>query len=77
MSTITVKSRCLRCGQYSEVQVDEVDYQDFKEGEKSAEEAFPYLNDMQHASLTCWICPECYLKNDLEVIDLEDTSFSD
>lgn len=72
MSKITVKSRCPRCGQYSEVQVDEVDYQDFKEGDKSIEEAFPYLNEMQRDSLTCGICPECNLKDGFEVIDLTD-----
>ena len=72
MSMITVKSRCPGCGQYSSVQVDEVDYKDFKEGEKSAEEAFPYLNDMQLASITIGCCPECYLKDDIPTIDPEE-----
>jgi hypothetical protein len=59
---ISVSTKCPCCGQYTKVYVDKVDYQDFKEGEKFAQDAFPYLSSGERETLISGICPDCWNK---------------
>ena len=58
---ITVVTACPFCGHANEVQVNEMDYYDWQDGEL-AQNAFPYLSANEREVLISGICPTCWNK---------------
>lgn len=56
---ITVVTACPFCGHANEVEVNEMDYFDWQDGEL-AQNAFPYLSDDEREMLISGICPKCW-----------------
>ena len=56
---ITVATYCPFCGKGHEVEVNEIDYLDWKDG-ALAQEAFPYLSAEDREMLISGICPDCW-----------------
>lgn len=56
---ITVVTVCPFCGKGHEIEVNEMDYLDWKDGEL-AQEAFPYLSAEDREMLISGICPDCW-----------------
>lgn len=58
---VTVVTRCPFCGHGNEVEVNEMDYLDWSDGEL-AQVAFPYLSANERELLISGICPDCWNK---------------
>ena len=56
---ITVVTYCPFCGKGHEIEVNEMDYLDWKDGEL-AQVAFPYLEADEREMLISGICPKCW-----------------
>ena len=56
---VTVVTRCPFCGHANEVEVNEMDYLDWSDGEL-AQVAFPYLSADEREMLISGICPTCW-----------------
>lgn len=56
---VCVITRCPFCGRGNEVEVNEMDYLDWSDGEL-AQVAFPYLSANEHEMLISGICPDCW-----------------
>ena len=56
---ITVVTYCPFCGKGHEIEVNEMDYLDWKDG-ALAQEAFPYLSAEDREMLISGICPDCW-----------------
>lgn len=56
---ITVVTYCPFCGKAHEVEVNEIDYLDWEDGEL-AQNAFPYLSADDREMLISGICPDCW-----------------
>ena len=56
---ITVVTYCPFCGEAHEIEVNEIDYLDWKDGEL-AQNAFPYLSADEREMLISGICPICW-----------------
>ena len=50
---------CPFCGKGHEVEVNEIDYLDWKDGEH-AQNAFPYLDANEREMFISGICPDCW-----------------
>ena len=58
---VTIVTRCPFCGHANEVEVNEMDYLDWSDGEL-AQIAFPYLSANEREMLISGICPTCWDK---------------
>ena len=58
---VCVVTCCPFCGRGNEVEVNEIDYLDWSDGEL-AQVAFPYLNANEREMLISGICPTCWDK---------------
>ena len=58
---VCVVSYCPFCGKGHEVEVNDMDYLDWKDG-ASAQDAFPYLSASERELLISGICPTCWDK---------------
>ena len=56
---VCVITRCPFCGRANEVEVNEMDYLDWSDGEL-AQVAFPYLSANEREILISGICPVCW-----------------
>ena len=56
---VAVITRCPFCGHANEVEVNEMDYLDWQDGEL-AQNAFPYLSADEREMLISGICPKCW-----------------
>jgi hypothetical protein len=56
---ICVVTYCPFCGKAHEIEVNEIDYLDWKDG-MLAQEAFPYLSADEREMLISGICPDCW-----------------
>ena len=56
---VTVVTSCPFCGHFQEVEVNEIDYLDWIDGEL-AQNAFPYLTPDERELLISGICPTCW-----------------
>lgn len=56
---VTIITRCPFCGHANEVEVNEMDYLDWSDGEL-AQVAFPYLSADEREMLISGICPTCW-----------------
>lgn len=56
---VTIVTRCPFCGHANEVEVNEMDYLDWSDGEL-AQVAFPYLSADEREMLISGICPTCW-----------------
>lgn len=56
---VCVITRCPFCGRANEVEVNEMDYLDWSDGEL-AQVAFPYLSADEREMLISGICPDCW-----------------
>ena len=52
---------CLFCGRSHEVEVNDMDYLDWQDGEL-VQDAFPYLSASERELLVSGICPTCWDK---------------
>lgn len=58
---ITIVTRCPFCGKANFIEVNEMDYLDWSDGEL-AQVAFPYLSADEREMLISGICPTCWDK---------------
>ena len=58
---VCVVTRCPFCGHANEVEVNEIDYLDWQDGEL-VQNAFPYLSADDREMLISGICPTCWDK---------------
>lgn len=58
---VSVITQCPFCGHAHEVEVNEMDYWDWQDGEL-AQRAFPYLSADEREMLISGICPTCWDK---------------
>lgn len=58
---VCVVTRCPFCGKGHEIEVNEIDYLDWQDGEH-AQNAFPYLSANEREMLISGICPDCWDK---------------
>jgi len=56
---VYIISYCPFCGKGHEVEVNDMDYLDWKDG-ASAQDAFPYLSASERELLITGICPTCW-----------------
>lgn len=56
---VCVVTRCPFCGKGHEIEVNEIDYLDWQDGEH-AQNAFPYLEANEREMLISGICPDCW-----------------
>lgn len=56
---ICVVTYCPFCGKAHEIEVNEMDYLDWQDGEL-AQNAFPYLDADKREMLVSGICPDCW-----------------
>lgn len=56
---VCVVTYCPFCGKGHEVEVNDMDYLDWKDG-TSAQDAFPYLSTSERELLISGICPTCW-----------------
>lgn len=56
---VCVVTYCPFCGKAHEIEVNEMDYLDWKDG-MLAQEAFPYLDANEREMLISGICPDCW-----------------
>ena len=56
---VGIITRCPFCGHAHEVEVNEMDYWDWQDGEL-AQNAFPYLSADEREMLISGICPDCW-----------------
>lgn len=56
---ICVVTYCPFCGKAHEIEVNEIDYLDWQDGEL-AQNAFPYLSADEREMLVSGICPDCW-----------------
>jgi len=56
---VCVVTSCPFCGRAHEVEVNEMDYLDWQDGEL-AQNAFPYLSADEREMLITGICPSCW-----------------
>lgn len=56
---VSVITRCPFCGHANEVEVNEMDYLDWQDGEL-AQNAFPYLSADEREMLISGICNQCW-----------------
>jgi len=56
---VSVVTRCPFCGRGNEIEVNEIDYLDWQDGEL-AQNAFPYLSTDEREALITGICPTCW-----------------
>ena len=56
---VTIVTCCPFCGRGNEVEVNEMDYLDWSDGEL-AQVAFPYLSADEREMLISGICPDCW-----------------
>jgi len=56
---ITLRKRCMVCGEHAEVTVYEDDYVEWAEG-KHAQAAFPYLEASEREKVISGTHPECW-----------------
>jgi len=56
---ICVVTYCPFCGKAHEIEVNEMDYLDWQDGEL-AQNAFPYLSADEREMLVSGICPDCW-----------------
>lgn len=54
----TVECMCVVCKRSFHIQVNDEDYEKFKEGHL-AEDVMPYLSDDELSVLTCGLCDQC------------------
>ena len=57
---ICVVTYCPFCGHAHEIEVNEADYDDWKDGILLAQDAFPYLSADERETLISGICGECW-----------------
>jgi len=58
---VCVSLQCPFCGRGHEVEVNEMDYLDWKDG-TLAQDAFPYLSATEREQLISQLCPTCQHK---------------
>ena len=58
---VCVITRCPFCGRANEVEVNDIDYLDWQDGE-FVQNAFPYLSADEREMLISGICPTCWDK---------------
>ena len=58
---VCVVTYCPFCGKAHEIEVNEIDYLDWQDGE-FAQNAFPYLDANEREMLISGICPDCWDK---------------
>lgn len=58
---VCVVTCCPFCGKGHEIEVNEIDYLDWQDGEH-AQNAFPYLSANEREMLISGICPDCWDK---------------
>ena len=58
---VCVITRCPFCGRANEVEVNDIDYLDWQDGEL-VQNAFPYLSANEREMLISGICPTCWDK---------------
>lgn len=58
---VCVVTRCPFCGKGHEIEVNEIDYLDWQDGEH-AQNAFSYLSANEREMLISGICPDCWDK---------------
>lgn len=56
---VTVVTQCPICGRANEIEVNDMDYLDWKDG-TLAQDAFPYLDANEREMLISGICPDCW-----------------
>ena len=56
---VSVATRCPFCGHANFIEVNEMDYLDWQDGEL-AQNAFPYLSADEREMLVSGICPKCW-----------------
>lgn len=56
---VCVVTYCPFCGKAHEIEVNDMDYLDWKDG-ASAQDAFPYLSASERELLITGICPTCW-----------------
>ena len=75
---LCVITYCPICGHAHEIEVNEDDYDDWKDGVLLAQDAFPYLPSDEREMLISGICPTCwdgmfgFGDNEDEEVDEED-----
>ena len=58
---VCVVTYCPFCGKAHEIEVNEIDYLDWQDGEL-VQNAFPYLSADEREMLVSGICPDCWNK---------------
>lgn len=58
-TTVMIETACPFCGAAHMIEVNLVDYWDWKDG-KLAQDAFPYLTPDEREMVISGICPECW-----------------
>ena len=58
---VEVVTQCPVCYQMNKVQVNELDYLDWRDG-ALAQDAFPYLSKQERETLISSLCPNCWEK---------------
>lgn len=56
---VAVITQCPICGRANEIEVNDMDYLDWKDG-TLAQDAFPYLDANEREMLISGICPDCW-----------------
>lgn len=57
---VTIITVCPFCGHANEIEVNEIDYLDWSDGELLVQDAFPYLSADEREMLISGICPKCW-----------------
>ena len=57
---VTLSIPCVQCGVTHKVRVNLDDLEEWRNGDKLAQEAFPYLSAEKRELLISRICPDCW-----------------
>lgn len=57
---VTLSVKCCQCGTIHKVRVNLDDLEEWRNGDKLAQEAFPYLSAEKRELLISRICPDCW-----------------
>lgn len=72
---ITVTTRCPFCGRTHDVEVNEIDYLNWQDGEL-IQNAMPYLSAQEREYLITGICAHCW-ENMFDGMDVEDSLYEE
>ena len=62
MTNLTIFTVCPFCGKENEINVNMIDYWEWENEGKLAQQAFPYLSANEREALISGICPSCWDK---------------